>query len=144
MRNRILLLAITTAFCAGLALARAYPAAAQSAGKTFVSPGGTTLKVVVDGGVLGGSEVEVAELTFPANSDSGDHRHAVTETFYLLEGEFEQVVNGKPVKLTPGMAVSIRSTDQVRHKAGPNGAKVLAIWAPGGEIGRITAKWKAH
>ena len=41
-------------------------------------------------------EVEIVELTFPANSDSGDHRHAVTETFYLLEGELDQVVNGTP------------------------------------------------
>jgi hypothetical protein len=40
------------------------------------------------------------------------------------------------------MAASIRSTDQVRHKVGPNGAKVLVVWAPGGEISRVTAKWK--
>jgi quercetin dioxygenase-like cupin family protein len=110
--------------------------------RTFVSPGGTQMKVLVDASSLGGSEVEVAELTFPANSDSGDHRHAVTETFYLLSGELEQVINGKPVKLAPGMAVSIRSTDQVRHKSGPAGAKVLVIWAPGGEIARVSARWK--
>jgi quercetin dioxygenase-like cupin family protein len=115
---------------------------ARQAGKVFVSPGGTELRVLVDATSLGGTEVEMAELTFPANSDSGDHRHAVTETFYLLEGAFEQVVNGKPVMLKPGMSVSIRASDQVRHKSGPNGAKVLAIWAPGGEIARITAKWK--
>jgi quercetin dioxygenase-like cupin family protein len=111
-------------------------------GKTFVSPGGAQLKVLVDAASLGGTEVEVAELTLAPNSDSGDHRHAVTETFYLLEGDMEQVINGKPVKLTPGTVASIRSTDQVRHKAGPNGAKVLVIWAPGGEVARVTAKWK--
>ena len=112
------------------------------AARTFVSPGGTQLTVLVDAASLGGTEVEVAELTFPANADSGDHRHAVTETFYLLSGELEQLINGKPVKLVPGMAVSIRSTDQVRHKTGPAGAKVLVIWAPGGEIARVTSKWK--
>jgi quercetin dioxygenase-like cupin family protein len=111
-------------------------------GKTFVSPGGAQLKVLVDAASLGGTEVEVAELTLAPNSDSGDHRHAVTETFYLLEGDMEQVINGKPVKLTPGTVASIRSTDQVRHKAGPKGAKVLVIWAPGGEVARVTAKWK--
>ena len=114
----------------------------QTTGKTFVSPGGTQLRVLVDGAALGGNEVEIVELTFGANSDSGDHRHAVTETFYVLEGELEQVINGKPVKLEPGMAVSIRSTDQVRHKTGAKGARVLVIWAPGGEIARVTAKWK--
>ena len=100
------------------------------------------MRVLTDDKDLRGSEVEIVELTFPPNSDSGDHRHAVTETFYLLEGELEQVVNGTPVKLTPGMSVSIRSTDQVRHKSGPNGAKVICVWAPGGEIARVSAKWK--
>ena len=114
----------------------------QSGSKAFVSPSGAQLKVLVDAASLGGSEVEVAELTLQPNSDSGDHRHAVTETFYLLEGDMEQVINGKPVKLTPGTVASIRSTDQVRHKAGPKGAKILVIWAPGGEIARVTAKWK--
>jgi len=113
-----------------------------SGSKVFMSPGGAQLKVLVDAASLGGTEVEVAELTLAPNSDSGDHRHAVTETFYLLEGDMEQVINGKPVKLTPGTVASIRSTDQVRHKAGPKGAKVLVIWAPGGEVARVTAKWK--
>jgi quercetin dioxygenase-like cupin family protein len=110
--------------------------------KTFMSPGGTQLRVLVDAASLGGTEVEMAELTFAANSDSGDHRHAVTETFYVLEGELEQVINDKPVKLGPGMVASIRATDTVRHKSGPNGAKVLVVWAPGGEIARVTARWK--
>jgi N-acyl-D-amino-acid deacylase len=117
------------------------PAPAQ---RSFVSPGGTKMKVLVDQNEVRGTEVEIVELTFPANSDSGDHRHAVTETFYVLEGEMEQVINGKPVKLGPGMSASIRSTDQVRHKSGPNGARVLVVWAPGGEIARVTARWKSQ
>jgi quercetin dioxygenase-like cupin family protein len=116
---------------------------AQPAPRTFTSPGGAQLKVLVDAAALGGTEVEVAELTLQPNSDSGDHRHAVTETFYVLEGDMEQVINGKPVKLTPGMVASIRATDDVRHKAGPKGARVLVIWAPGGEIARVTARWKS-
>jgi quercetin dioxygenase-like cupin family protein len=100
------------------------------------------MKVITAESDLKGSEVEIVELTFPPNSDSGDHRHAVTETFYVLEGELEQVVNGTPVKLTPGTAVSIRATDQVRHKSGAKGARVLVVWAPGGEIARVSARWK--
>jgi quercetin dioxygenase-like cupin family protein len=115
-----------------------------SAPKTFVSPGGTQLKVIVDAASLGGSEVEIGELTFKANSDSGEHKHGVTETFYVLEGELTQVVNGKPIKLTPGMATSIRETDHVVHRAGPNGAKALVIWAPGGELARVTGRWKTQ
>jgi len=117
---------------------------AKTAGPVLTSPSGTELRVLVDAKSLGGSEVEVVELTFKPNSDSGDHHHAVTETFYVLEGEMEQVINGKPVKLGKGMVASIRSTDQVRHRSGPNGAKVLVIWAPGGEIERVASRWKAQ
>jgi dihydroorotase/N-acyl-D-amino-acid deacylase len=120
------------------------PQGASANPRAFVSPSGVRMRVLVDESDLRGTEVEIVELTFPANSDSGDHRHAVTETFYVLEGQLEQVVNGTPVKLMPGMAVSIRATDQVRHKSGPNGAKVLVVWAPGGEIGRVGGRWKAE
>ena len=65
-------------------------------------------------------------------------------TFQMACKQLEQVVNGKPVALGPGGIVSIRSTDQVRHKSGPIGAKVLVIWAPGGEIDRVTARWKVR
>jgi quercetin dioxygenase-like cupin family protein len=99
--------------------------------------------VITDAAVLGGSEVEIVEITLQPNSDSGEHQHGVTETFYVLEGELTQVVNGKPIKLGPGMVASIRTTDHVIHRAGPNGAKALVIWAPGGEIARVTARWKA-
>lgn len=114
----------------------------QSPGKVFQSPSGTTMRVLVDEQNLRGSEVEVAELTFQANSDSNDHRHGVTETMYVLEGELEQVINGTSVKLAPGQAASLRSTDTVRHKTGPAGARVLVIWAPGGEIARVAGRWR--
>jgi len=142
VRRRLSTLTILPA--AILFVSAAQPAAQPTASRTFVSPSGVQMKVITDEKDLKGTEVEIAELTFPPNSDSGDHRHAVTETFYVLEGELEQVVNGTPVKLTPGKAVSIRSTDQVRHKSGPKGAKVLVVWAPGGEIARVSSRWKAQ
>src|SRR5688572_31074988 len=97
--------------------------------KTFTSPGGTQLRVLVDAAALGGTEVEIGELTFTPNSESAEHQHGVTETFYVLEGELTQVVNGKPIKLGPGLVASIRPTDHVVHRAGPKGAKALVIWA---------------
>lgn len=115
--------------------------ASTSKGKMFQSPTGATLRVLVDEPALRGTEVEIAELTLKPNSDSNDHRHGVTETMYVLDGELEQVINGTPVKLAPGMSASVRATDTVRHKTGPAGARVLVIWAPGGEIARVTARW---
>ena len=144
LRHAIGTAALSMALVAGYFAGSLTAEQPSGAAKTFVSPGGTQLKVLVDSASLGGSEVEVAELTFAPNTDSGNHRHAVTETFYVLEGEMEQVVNDKPIKLGPGMVASIRSTDQVRHKTGTGGARVLVIWAPGGEIARVTAKWKAQ
>jgi quercetin dioxygenase-like cupin family protein len=137
----VVTLAVLVIVVNGIALAQA-PSTAPAQARSFVSPTGVKMKVISDEKDVRGNEVEIVELTFPPNSDSGDHRHAVTETFYLLEGEFEQVVNGTSVKLAAGQAVSIRSTDQVRHKSGPNGARVLVVWAPGGEIARVTARWK--
>ena len=34
-----------------------------------------------------------------------------------------------------------RPTDEARHRSGPKGAKVLVIWAPGGEIERVAGSW---
>jgi N-acyl-D-amino-acid deacylase len=110
--------------------------------REYVSPSGTRMRVLADRDDVRGDEVEIVELTLLPNSDSGEHRHAVTETFYVLEGEMDQVINGTPVKLTPGKSATIRSTDLVRHKSGPHGTKVLVVWAPGGEIARVTARWK--
>jgi len=120
-------------------------ALAQSVDKStnWVSPTGTKLRLLIDKNNLGGEEVELGEITFAPNADSGDHAHGATEIFYVLEGELEHVVNGKSYLLKPGMVGYVRPPDQVRHKVGSAGAKALVIWAPGGEGGRITSRnWK--
>ena len=134
----VLILAVAAAGLGGLTLA-------QSVDKStnWVSPSGTRLRILVDKAALGGEEVELGEITFAANGDSGDHVHGSTEIFYVLEGELEHVVNGKSYLLKPGMVGFVRPPDHVRHKVGPAGAKALVIWAPGGESGRVTAgRWK--
>ena len=96
----------------------------------------------MDQAAFGGKELEIGEIVFVPNSDSGEHVHGVTETFYVLEGELEHFVNGSSVKLTAGMIGTVRPPDKVRHKTGPQGAKALVIWAPAGEAARIAARWK--
>jgi quercetin dioxygenase-like cupin family protein len=137
-------LVIPMAFLGGIAVgAAAMSQQPATADRVYQSPAGTKLKVLVDEKDLKGTEVEIAELTFAPNADSGDHQHDVTETFYVLEGELEHVVDGKSLKLTPGMTGSVRPPAMVRHKTGPAGARALVIWAPGGEIARVTARWRA-
>jgi quercetin dioxygenase-like cupin family protein len=109
-------------------------------GTTYRSPGGTTLRLLLDESNVG-DEASVGELTFPPNADSGDHKHGAIEMFYVLSGELEHVVNGKSQILKPGMAGYVRPPDTIRHKTGPAGAKVVVIWVPGDEAKKITARW---
>lgn len=125
------------------ALAADAPSKPATLGKTYINPnGGTILKPLTDPKMYGGAEVDVAELTFPPNIDSGDHVHGAVETFYVLEGELEHVVNGKSIFLKPGMLGTVRPPDKVRHKTGAAGAKAIVVWAPGGEMARIAGRWK--
>ena len=89
-----------------------------------------------------GSEVSVGEITFPPNTDSGDHKHGAIEIFYVLSGELEHVVDGKSQILKPGMTGYVRPPDTVRHKTGAAGAKAVVIWVPGEEAAKIAARWK--
>ncbi|HUQ83592.1 MAG TPA: cupin domain-containing protein [Gemmatimonadaceae bacterium] len=127
----------------GVLLACSAATAAAQAGKTgetYRSPGGTTLRLFLDESNVG-PEVSVGELTFPPNVDSGDHAHGAIEMFYVLSGQLEHVVNGKSYMLGPGMTGYVRTTDKVRHKTGPAGAKVVVVWVPGDEAKRIAARW---
>ena len=107
---------------------------------TYRSPGGTTLRILLDDSNVG-SEATVGELTFVPNTDSGDHKHGSTEMFYVLSGELEHIVNGKSQILKAGMAGYVKPPDTIRHKTGPAGAKVIVIWVPGDEVKRIVIRW---
>jgi quercetin dioxygenase-like cupin family protein len=108
---------------------------------TYTSPTGTTLKILLGQSNVG-PEVSVAEMTFPPNIDSGDHKHGAIEMFYVISGELEHVVNGKSQILKAGDAGYVRPPDTIRHKTGATGAKVVVIWVPGDEAAKIAARWK--
>ena len=118
-------------------------ATAQSgkAGETYRSPGGATLRLLLDDSNVG-PEVSIGELAFPPNADSGEHTHGAIEMFYVLSGQLEHVVNGKSYILGPGMTGYVRPPDRIRHKTGPAGAKVVVVWVPGDEAKKIAARWK--
>ncbi len=124
-------------------LLSAAPLSAQSEkpNPTYRAPGGVTLKLLLDDTNVG-PEVSVGEMSFPPNSDSGDHVHGAIEIFYVVSGEFEHVVNGKSQILSPGMTGFVRPPDTIRHRTGPAGARVLVIWVPGDEANKIAARWQ--
>jgi quercetin dioxygenase-like cupin family protein len=130
------------AFAIGASAERPGAAPTVIRGEVYQSASGTKLRILTDQQMFRGTEVELGELTFAPNTDSGDHVHGATETFYVLEGELEHVVNGRSIKLTPGMVGTVRPPDQVRHKTGPAGARALVVWAPAGEAARIASRWQ--
>jgi quercetin dioxygenase-like cupin family protein len=121
--------------------AAAFAQSEKLQGTTYRSPGGTTLRLMLDESNVG-AEVTLGEMIFPANSDSGDHKHGATEIFYVVSGELEHVVNGKSEILKPGMSGFVKPPDSVRHKTGPAGAKVVVVWVPGDEGKKIASRWK--
>ena len=125
----------------GLLLGFASAAGAQEQqGTVYRSPTGATLRLVLDSTNVG-KEISVGELTFPPNSDSGDHQHGAIEIFYVISGELEHVVNGKSQILKPGMVGYVKPPDKIRHKTGPAGAKAVVMWVPGVEGNKIAARW---
>lgn len=116
---------------------------AQSTPRTFVSPTGTELTVLLDKDSFNGPELDIGEITLPAGADSGEHAHQSAEVFYVLSGELDHVVNGKSQLLKPGMVGFVRPPDKVRHRVpGSTPVKTLVIWTPGGEAARIASRWK--
>jgi quercetin dioxygenase-like cupin family protein len=135
---RLPILAGVVAICASTTGATQQTETLQ--GTTYRSPGGTTLRLMLDDGNVG-PEVTLGEMVFPPNQDSGDHQHGAIEMFYVVSGELEHVVNGVSQILKPGMSGFVKPPDKVRHKTGPAGAKVVVVWVPGAEGKRIASRW---
>ncbi|HEX9730051.1 MAG TPA: cupin domain-containing protein [Gemmatimonadales bacterium] len=100
---------------------------------------GLRIKVLVEAANLGGAEVDIGEITFPAGSaPTSGHVHAAIEIFYILSGQLDHIVNGESHLLDPGMVGIVRPGDEVIHRvASDHPVKALVIWAPGGEVERI-------
>jgi quercetin dioxygenase-like cupin family protein len=111
-------------------------------GRFQSSPGGTSLEVLYDGAARD-VPVDVGILTFPAGTNSGDHQHAQTELFFVLEGALEHVVNGESTILGPGMFGFVEPPDFVNHITDADGppTRALVIWAPSGAAAGLAGRW---
>ncbi len=115
--------------------------------KVLENDGGTVIKVLVDRMVLGDSGVEIAEATLPVGAGAGpaSHRHGTTEMIYVVSGELDHVVNGTTYRLTAGMVGVVKPTDTVIHRVvGQTPVKMLLIWAPGGEVERLSERFRVR
>jgi quercetin dioxygenase-like cupin family protein len=131
---------VTTAVAvaADLPSSSSYAFATNGIKDHIVGGSGSEWKLLLDASNLGGQELEMVEVTLPPGTVVGAHRHGSLEVIYVLSGTYEHEVNGKRYSLAPGMVGIVRPGDKVRHlvpKSGP--AKLLIIWAPGGEANRV-------
>ena len=116
---------------------------AQSANATAITQvsrmerGALRIDVLVDE-ARAGAGVEVAEITFQPGSGGGEHTHGSTELLYVLQGLLDHTVNGVTTRLSPGMLGIAKAGDRVRHGvASTTPVKVLVVWTPSGEAGRL-------
>ena len=64
------------------------PRPCRSIGAVYKSPtSGTTIRMLLDESNLGGTEIEIGEITFAPGANSGNHPHGSTEIFYVLSKE---------------------------------------------------------
>lgn len=113
--------------------------------ESFTGRGGINWKVLLNESNLGGKEIEAVEATFPAGTEVGSHPHRSVEIIYVLSGIYDHEVNGKLYRLKPGMIGIVRPGDKVRHLVPKDGdAKLLILWAPGGEAARIIPNAKGE
>jgi quercetin dioxygenase-like cupin family protein len=134
---------IRTAAVAAIAAFLGMGGAAQVDGRqgtVYRAQSGVTLRLILDEHNVG-SDVSLGEISFPPNSDSGEHAHGATEIFYVTSGELEHVVNGASQFLKAGMAGYVKPPDKVRHRTGASGATAVVVWVPGDEARRIVTRW---
>lgn len=138
--NRINLTRLAAAILITCITTHSANAQSEKKGVTYRAPGGSTLRLLLNDANVG-PEVAFGELTFPPNSDSGDHKHGAIEILYVVSGTLEHFVNGKSELLTAGMVGYVKPPDTIRHKTGADGAKVVVVWVPGAEAAKIAARW---
>jgi len=109
--------------------------AASAPTRWLDGPSGVKIKMLVEQSNLGGTEVEIGEITFPAGyKKSPAHGHAHVEIFYVISGKLGHEVNGEKHVIEPGMLGVVRPGDRVAHSVeSDEPVHGLVIWTPAGE-----------
>lgn len=149
MRSKLIVVTFALLWMGSAAGAQDSATYRRSSGGTKVleNDAGTSIKVLVDRMVLGDSGVEIAEATLPVGAGAGpaSHRHGTSEMIYVISGELDHVVNGTAYRLTPGMVGVVKPGDTVIHRVvGQVPVKLLLIWAPGGEVDRLSERFRVR
>ena len=103
-------------------------------GKSYWTPGGHMATFKITSEDTGGAYT-ITEETWPPQVGPPPHiHHTQEETFYVLEGEMEFVTDGTTAtRATAGSVVRIaRGVLRDYRNVGPEPARVLVLFAPGG------------
>ena len=107
------------------------------------SSGVFMIKRLLDSANFGGTELDIAELTFGPEYQGRVHTHVPIEIFYVLSGRLRHVVNGIAADLEPGMIGVVRPGDEVEHIVLSDvPLRMLVIWLPGGLAERLAGNLK--
>lgn len=106
---------------------------------------GEAVKILVSSEETGGASTTLTQVS-PPGGGPPPHSHAnEDETFYVLEGEYELLLNGNRRRLRPGDAAHApRGSIHTFRNAGATEGKLLIITVPGGfekyleEISRLS------
>ena len=117
--------------------------ARASTGTRLLEKGDIDIRMLLEESNLGGSEIEIGEITLPTSyGRGGDHFHGRTEIFYVLSGRLGHTVNGEAHVLEPGMVGVARVSDSVAHAVlSDEPVKALVIWVPAGEADRLVEEF---
>ena len=89
------------------------------------------IRMLLEEANLGGNEVEIGEITFPAVVNSGEHLHGATEIFYILDGEVTFRFDDQTVVASRGMTINIPPS-VVHEVSSKDGARLITVFSPGG------------
>lgn len=83
------------------------------------------------------------EITLQAGDEGAGpppHRHDWDESFYVLRGNVEITVEGRPNRCTPGMLVHLPAGTVHGYRFGEGGGEMFEITGAGGNATRMFAK----
>ncbi len=84
----------------------------------------------IDTRIFSGEQAMLSVVTFAPNSEGSIHSHPEEQWGVLLEGNGIRIQGGEEVPVGPGDFWCTPTSTEHGFKAGPNGAKILDIFAP--------------
>ena len=84
-----------------------------------------------------GSPFEMFEWHGPENSGPPPHAHPWTESYFVIDGEADVLIDGQPLRATPGCFISVPPGSVHSYRVVSPGARFLVVTSPCGLKGFV-------